>query len=664
MANTTLLHDIVIILGFSIVVVFFLQKFRLPSILGFLITGIIIGPHGFALIGSGEIVDIISEIGIILLLFVIGLELSLRQLGSIRKTIIIGGLIQVGLSVILAALLSKSIGFGWNKSVFIGFLLSLSSTAIVLKIIQDRNEITAPHGRNALAILIFQDIIVIPMILLTPILAGKTANVGVTLLELIGKSALIILITLVSARYIVPHLLYYIAKTKSKELFLITTLTLCFAVAWLTSEAGLSLALGAFLAGLIISESEYSHQASSLILPFKELFTSFFFISIGMLLNVEFFLQNAGIILLIVTVVFVLKGTVATLATALLKYPPRISILTGLALFQIGEFSFILSKVGVENGLLTPEMNQYFLSISIVTMFLTPLVMLYAENLAVFLVPGKLKNRWRAFLSKGDKKVIATSEEKKLENHLIIVGFGINGRNVARAAQYIKIPYLIIEMNAETVKQEKENGERILYGDASHSHILNLVKLRKARVVVIAISDPNAIRYIVSNIREISQSVYIIVRTRYVREIDDLIYFGADEVIPEEFETSVSIFSRVLHNFLVPLNEIEALEKAIRADNYKLFITQSKKLRRSMKKIKIPEFKVTCVRVETDSGNITDKTIDQANIRQKYGVNILAISRNDKMIYPIFPDEKIQQNDLIYISGTPEGIDKFYKALK
>ncbi|MGM0497374.1 MAG: cation:proton antiporter [Bacteroidota bacterium] len=659
-----LLPDIIIILGFSIVVVFFLQRFRLPSILGFLITGIIIGPQGFALIGSGEIVDIISEIGVILLLFVIGLELSLRQLGSIRKTIIIGGLIQVGLSIIFATVLSKLIGFGWNKSVFIGFLLSLSSTAIVLKILQDRNQITAPHGRNALAILIFQDIIVIPMILVTPMLAGETSNIGVTLLELFGKSALIILITLITARYIVPHLLYYIAKTKSKELFLITTLTLCFAVAWLTSEAGLSLALGAFLAGLIISESEYSHQATSLILPFKELFTSFFFISIGMLLNVEFFLQNTTTILLIVVIVFVVKGTVATLATALLKYPPRISILTGLALFQIGEFSFILSKVGVENGILTPEMNQYFLSISIVTMFLTPLIMIFAEDLAVLLIPGRLKKRWRVLLSKGDKKVITTSEEEKLENHLIIVGFGINGRNVARAAQYIKIPYLVIEMNAVTVKQEKEKGERILYGDASHSHILNLVKLHKARVVVIAISDPKAIRYIVSHIRDISQSVYIIVRTRYVREIDDLISLGADEVIPEEFETSISIFSRVLHNFLVPVNEIEELVKAIRSDNYKLFVSQNKKIPRLMKQIKIPEFKVTCVRVEADSGDITGKTINQSNIRKRYGVNILAISRNEKTIYPIFPDEKIQQNDMIYVSGDPESIDMFYKAVK
>ena len=290
-----LFQDILIILGFSVIVVFLLQRIHLPSILGFLITGIIIGPDGLSLIGAGEEVDILSEIGVILLLFVIGLELSLKQLASIRKTILVGGVLQVGLAIAVAALISRILGFSWSQAVFTGFLVSLSSTAIVLKILQDRDEISAPHGRNALGILIFQDIIVIPMILVTPILAGETTNVGLSLLELLGKSALIILITLVSARYIVPRLMHFIARTRSKELFLLTTLALCFAVAFLTSEAGLSLALGAFLAGLVISESEYSHQATSTILPFKELFTSFFFISIGMMLNIGFFVGNAGI---------------------------------------------------------------------------------------------------------------------------------------------------------------------------------------------------------------------------------------------------------------------------------------------------------------------------------------------------------------------------------
>jgi len=656
-----LIQDILIILAFSVLVVFLLQRLHLPSILGFLITGIIIGPSGLGLISAVHEVELISEIGVILLLFVIGMELSLKELASLRKTVLVGGLLQVGLAIGLTAVFSRIMGFSWNESVFLGFLLSLSSTAIVLKILQDRNEISAPHGRNALGILIFQDIIVIPMILVTPILAGETTNVTYTLLELLGKSVLIILITLVSARYIVPYLLHFVAKTNSKELFLLTTLMICFTVTWITAETGLSLALGAFLAGLIISESRYSHQATSLILPFKELFTSFFFISIGMLLNLVFFMDHAGLVLLIALGVFVLKGTIGTFAAAILRYPPRTALLTGLALFQIGEFAFILSRVGVENGMLSQQMNQYFLSVSIITMLLTPFVMMFSEELTKVLIPLPIQRKWGMYLARGKKASIG--EPSQLENHLIIIGYGINGRNVARAAKYIQIPYAIIELNAETVYQEKANGEHILYGDASQTHILETVHLNQARVVVIAISDPMASKYIVSNIRNISQSVYVIVRTRYINETEELLSLGADEVIPEEFETSLAIFSRVLQNFMVPVDEIENMVRSIRSDNYKLLQSQPK-MPKMIKPTRIPDFKVTCVRLEADSGKIVGKTIQQANIRKNYGVNILALNRNDQMIYPISADHKLQQNDLVYISGDPEHIDAFYKAAK
>ena len=656
-----LIQDILIILAFSVLVVFLLQRLHLPSILGFLITGVIIGPSGLGLISAVHEVELISEIGVILLLFVIGMELSLKELVSLRKTVLVGGLLQVGLAIVLSAAFSHIIGFSWNESVFLGFLLSLSSTAIVLKILQDRNEISAPHGRNALGILIFQDIIVIPMILVTPILAGETTNVTYALLELLGKSLLIILITLVSARYIVPYLLHFVAKTNSKELFLLTTLMICFAVTWITAETGLSLALGAFLAGLIISESQYSHQATSLILPFKELFTSFFFISIGMLLNLAFFMDHAGLVLLIALGVFVVKGTIGTFAAAILRYPPRTALLTGLALFQIGEFAFILSKVGVENGVLSQQMNQYFLSVSIITMLMTPFVMMFSEELAKVLIPPPIQRKWGMYLARGKKTPIR--EPSRLENHLIIIGYGLNGRNVARAAKYIQIPYAIIELNAETVQHEKTKGEHILYGDASQTHILETVHLNQARVVVIAISDPTASKYIVSNIRNICQSVYVIVRTRYINETEELLSLGADEVIPEEFETSLAIFSRVLQNFMVPVDEIENMVRSIRSDNYRLLQSQPQSPK-MIKPTQIPNFKVTCVRLEADSGKLAGKTIQQANIRKNYGVNILAINRNEQMIYPISPDHKLQQNDLVYISGDPQHIDAFYKAAK
>lgn len=655
-----LLHDIVILLGFSVVVVFILQRFHLPSILGFIITGFIIGPYGFSLIESQEQIEILSEIGVILLLFVIGMELTVKQLSSIKRTVFYGGFIQVGLTIAITFVIFLFLGFSWTQSVFIGFLLSLSSTAIVLKILQDRNEISSPHGRTSLGLLIFQDIIVVPMMLFTPLLAGNSTNLINEVLILLVKSGMIVLLTYLGARYVVPRAMYLIAKTKSKELFLLSTITLCFAVAFLTASAGLSLALGAFLAGLIISESEYSYQATSTILPFRELFISFFFISIGMLLNMDFLLDNMAVIMGLVLIVFALKGTIIALATALLKYPLRTVILTGLALFQVGEFSFILSRIGIEYGLLTAEMNQYFLSVSVVSMLLTPFVIIFSERISSVVLNSALHKPWKMIIK--NPKLEDKSTLKDLENHVLIIGYGINGRNLARAARYAKIPYVILELNAQIVRKERTNGEPIYYGDAVHEHILERLRVKKARVVVVAISDPSATKIIVSNIRHLSPSVYLLVRTRYVKETESLLALGADEVIPEEFETSVEMFSRVLTNYLVPVDELENLVDSIRADNYDMF-QSNHRLPRTLSSPKIPDFKISCVRVMADGGEVTGKSIKEIDVRQKFGVNVLAISRKDEMINSITPEQKILKNDLVFISGDQEHIDSFYKAV-
>lgn len=656
-----LLGDMLILLIFSVVIVLALQKLKLPSILGFLVTGIIIGPYGFSLVNAVDEVEVIAEIGVILLLFVIGMELSIKQLASIKKTVFFGGFLQVGITAGVAGLSYFFLGNDWNAAVFVGFLFSLSSTAIVLKLLQERNEMGTPHGRNALGILIFQDIIVVPMMLVTPILAGQTENVGYSVLMLVVKSLIVVAITIVSARYLVPKLMHVIAKTRSKELFLLTTITLCFAVAFITSEAGLSLALGAFLAGLIISESEYSHQATSIILPFRELFTSFFFISVGMLMDVDFFLTNTLVIVGIVVLVFIFKGLIASLAVALLKYPPRTVILTGLALFQVGEFAFILSKVGIENNLLSPEMNQYFLSVSIVSMLITPFIMMGSERITDYL----LSTRWVKILSRGaTSRPIPVNEttDEELENHLVIIGYGVNGSNLAKAARYSNIPYVVIELNAQTVQTERKENIPIIFGDAAQDHMLDAVNLNKARAVVIAISDPQATKSIISNIRSSSQSIYLVVRTRYVKETSELLALGADEVIPEEFETSVEIFSRVLHNFLIPSDDINRFIEEVRSNNYGVFQAQ-KKVPKTMQHHQIPNFKMTCVRVNKDSGTLIGKTIRDSDVRTRFGVNIVAIGRNEDMILHVSPEEKILQNDQVYVNGPSEAIEDFLKAI-
>ncbi|MDX1365726.1 MAG: cation:proton antiporter, partial [Arenibacter latericius] len=559
----------------------------------------------------------------------------------------------------VAALVYNLLGNSWNESVFVGFLFSLSSTAIVLKTLQDRQEISSPHARNALAILIFQDIIVVPMLLITPMIAGESSNVIMDILMLLVKSVIVVALTYISARFIVPRLMHAVAKTNSKELFLLVTITLCFAIAFLTAEIGLSLALGAFIAGLIISESEYSHQATSIILPFRELFTSFFFVSVGMLLDLSFFKSNIPIILALVLIVLILKSSVAAIAVAVLKYPTKTAILTGLSLFQVGEFAFILSKIGIKYNLLTPQTNQYFLSVSIVSMILTPFVIIFSENIADKVVGIKKRLGLKRELDSSDIEEIV---EADLENHLVIIGYGINGSNLAKAATASNIPFIVIETDAEIVKKEKAKGLPIIFGDATNDHILETVHLSRARAAVIAISGNIETQNIIKNIRSMSDSLYLVVRTRYVKETSELLALGADEVIPEEFETSIQIFEHILHNFLVPEGDIIQLIHKVRADNYQMFKADIKGPK-TYRTSELADFNIKSLRMRSDSNKFLGKPLRDLNLRVIYGINILAIKRKDKLLESVQPDEILKQGDIIYIQGNQSKVEAFYQLI-
>jgi CPA2 family monovalent cation:H+ antiporter-2 len=382
-----------------------------------------------------------------------------------------------------------------------------------------------------------------------------------------------------------------------------------------------------------------------------------------MLLNLDFFIHHIAVIMLLVLAVLIIKSSIAALAVAVLKYPSRTVLITGLSLFQVGEFAFILSKVGIEYNLLSAETNQYFLAVSIVTMLLTPFVIIFSENISDRFLNTKIaKALATTSTSKENAEDINDNIEIELSNHLVIIGFGINGSNLAKASRFSNIPYIVIEFNAETVRREKANGIPIIFGDATQPHILETVNLSKARSVVVAISDAEATRTIISHIRNISQSVYLVVRTRYVKEIPDLIAYGADDVIPEEFETSIEIFSRVLHDFLIPENDISEFIELIRADNYNVF-NSKKKLPNTFKSTKIPNVNITCLRVNIDSGKIIGRTLKDLNIRKEYGINILAIERKDEVIDHISPNEKLHHNDKLYVSGRQENIEEFHRIL-
>jgi CPA2 family monovalent cation:H+ antiporter-2 len=419
------------IFGLAIVVIYICQKLRIPSIVGLLITGVLAGPNGFGLVKAAQSVEVLADLVIILLLFTIGIEFSLGRLLQIRKSVLVGGSLQVILTVLLTMLIMVKVGRPLGEAVFIGFLISLSSTAIVLKIIQDRAEIDAPYGRSTLGILIFQDIIIIPMMLFTPILANTPGGIGESPLVLLAKVMFVLAMLFISAKWVAPFLLYHIARQRSRELFLISTVTMCLAVAWFTASIGLSVSLGAFLAGLIISESEYSHQALGNILPFRDVFTSIFFVSIGMLLNVGVILQKPGIVALVTLLVLVVKAITGGVAVLALGFPVRTAVLTGLALSQVGEFSFILSRFGMEHHLLSETFIQLFMAVSVLTMAITPFIIVLGPRIAELCLKLPLPGKIKTGINPG-----MDIEEDHITDHLIIIGFGLNGKTWPELQQH------------------------------------------------------------------------------------------------------------------------------------------------------------------------------------------------------------------------------------
>jgi len=643
----------------SAVVILLLYKLKIPSLVGFIVAGILIGPQGVGLIKDVHFIQVLAEIGVILLLFTIGIEFSLAKLMRIRKAVLGGGTAQVLLTIAVSGAMTYVAIGNVNTSVFFGFLYALSSTAIVLKLLAERGEIDSPHGHTMVGILIFQDLCIVPLMLLVPVLAGD----GVDVLDIggkIGKAAIIIAVVLLSSRWIVPAFLHQVVRTKSRELFLTTIILLCLGIALLTSRFGLSLALGAFLAGLIISESEYAHQALADILPFKDSFMGLFFVSIGMLMNVEFLADNVIRIAQVVLLIFGLKIVTGFIAAMLIGNSLRTALIAGLGLAQIGEFSFVLAVAGKSAGLISEDFYQVFLLSSVITMIMTPFVVSLAPPISEWIAARPAVKRFAGHRSgaHGETPV------RKKHDHVIIVGFGLNGRNLARVLKEAEIPYVVLEMNSDTVREMREKGEPIHYGDGTSKEILHKMGVEKARLLVVAISDPVSTRRIVSIARQANPHLYIIVRTRYVAEVDELKALGADEVIPEEFETSIEIFSRVLHRYSFPRSAILDMVEKVRSNSYTALRTVELPRRHLFETYEwLPQIEIDGYRIPEGS-HLHDRSIKDLQIRKKTGVTVIAVKRGKSVHTNPEPDFTLKAGDFLLFTGDREAMKNVLDYLK
>ena len=642
------INEIVIIFLLSIGVIIVCARLHLPATVGFLITGILCGPSVLGIVANRHSMDTLAEIGVALLLFTIGMELSGEALARLRKPVFVGGTLQIGVTVAAITGLTMMLkGYSLSTGILFGYLAALSSSAIVLSSFQQSGETNTPHGRQILAILVLQDILFAPMLVSIPLLAGVVdltpGSVFKTLLQITFVLGGVVLF----AKYGLSRLMIMVVRTQLRELVLLTTLGLCMGMALLTYSLGLSLSLGAFLAGLILARSEYSMSVIAGVLPYRDVFMSLFFISVGMLLDMNFLLAHPARVACITLAFIVIKALLVLPAVYFQNYPWRTAILTALPLAQIGEFSFVLAVEGAKDGLLEPEQYQLFLAVSVLSMMLTPGLIALGPRLADLV--GKLQKRKGGSLA-ADGESDSDEAGQHLANHLLIVGFGVSGKHLARAAKGAGIDYVILEMNPDTVRRYK-GQEPIFYGDASQPAVLEHLNIRAARDMAIVISDPAAVRAATAAARELNPHLHIIARTRFLAEVGPLRNLGANEVIAEEFESSLEIFSRVLGNYLVPRQDIANFVAHIRAEHYDM--TRKLALRSASLKTLVDQLAdvgVHAVRLEEGS-ELAGKSLAECALRQKHGVTVVAIRKDESVVASPDANTLLEIGDVVYLFG-------------
>lgn len=637
-----------IILITAVIVLLIFNKLKLPTMIGLFITGIVLG-H---LINDTTMISSLSELGVIFLLFIIGLEFSAEKFSAIKRYALIGGILQVVLTTALTICLGLALGLKMTESLFLGFLVAFSSTAIVMKIMQQRHITHSVQGRVTLGILIFQDIAVILVILLTPILGGETLELNalpMLVVKFVGLGAIII----AGAKWFIPLALRDAARTKNRDLFLLLTLFICMGTTFATSLLGIGPELGAFIAGLLISNTEYSHQTLGYVQPFQDVFMSLFFISIGLMVNLHLFLANIAVIVALTAAILAVKFT-ATLVTGMaLKLPAKVSISIAILLSQIGEFSFVLAREGMSYGLMTNEFFSIFLGVSILTMSTTP----FLEKLT----PKIVRAFGRIDYFRVDDGLKAIPEEVEdygvVEDHVILVGLGQNGKHVAEACRKFKIPHRIVDTNPIIVENQQALGLPIIYGRASNESVLKELNITTAQCIVIAASTYEETLKTIDAARRLNPDIHVIVRTMYLKNIDEVIEAGADEVIPKEFETSIMMFTRILDYYNRDVDEITDAVNDLRSDNYDAFRTVTSEDIEAYLDYKYTDLEIDSLRVD-ENAHIEDFPFEENSLK------VSGVVRGKDTFIDVGEDFKFMEDDLILLIGHRENLDSFFESIK
>ena len=633
-----------------------LNRLNVPPLIGYLLAGVLLGPHGLGFVRDVEMVEGLAQVGVVLLLFTVGLELPLSSLRRLGTAVWIAGPIQFCGVAALAAGLTAARGYPLNQSLFFGFLVVTCSTVIILQLLVERREVDSPQGRLLIGINVFGDLMVVPMILLVGPLAGHAG--GAAALLALAKAAAAAVLVFFAARFLVPRVLHAVAATRRKELFLLAILLLVLGTALATSRAGLTLAVGAFLAGLVVSDSDFGHQAMADVAPFRDAFNALFFVSVGMLFDGRILLARPGAVAAGLALVLFGKAVVASIPPLLLGYGPRVAAVVGISLAQIGEFAFVLLAQGRAANLVSADVYQVALAATIISMAATPFL---------FLLGHAVGDRL-AGLRFGQPRDLATAPQAAArlpeEGHILIFGFGHMGETLSRVLARAKVPFRVLDLNPERVRKGRARAVPIEYGDTTSASVLRHAGVERARAAVVLLSDPRATRRTLSLCRSLAPGIFLLARTRYLAEIPELSALGADEVVAEEFETSLEISGRTLRRLGFPLPWVESETDEIRRtreDAFRRFRAPDVAAERLEEALGGARIELVSVGPEWRTRG---KTLREVEMRASGGAILLAAVREGKAVVTPGAEFVLQANDRLLLLGTDAALEKSLEVLK
>ena len=639
-----LLKELILTYGLALLLLLTAGRLRIPSIVALIVTGVIAGPSGIAIVATQEDVDLLAEVGIVLLLFMVGLEFSVGELRRVWRTVVFGGTLQVALTVAAAMGLVALVATGASRlALFVGFFAALSSTAIVLKEMTGRNQADSLPGRLTTGVLLFQDLLIIVLLALQPLAAGTMplasalGGVGWTLLAMALAAGV--------GWLVLPRLLRMAADLRARDAFTLAVLLASVGTAWLTSVLGVSMALGAFLGGLVLGETEFSHQIHAELRPLRDALASLFFISMGMLIDPAVVVSSAGYVFGTAVAIVVVKALAAVSAFLLVGTPLRVAVAAGLMLAQAGEFSFLLGRTSVEAGIIPADVWQVLLSAGVLTMLTTPALVAYAPSIG----------SWVAKRAGSRAQERETDREEEISGHVVIVGFGIGGRLLASALRGIGQPYLVLDLNAATVRDARRAGERIYFGDASNRDALAVARIDSAVAVVGLMSDPDASIRLVRTVRAISPTVTLIIRTRYRTEADRLRQAGATVAIAEELEASLEALAQLLARLHVPGNVITVLLETFRRSGDSSRTRQAPSIPFMGMPEQVRDMPISTHRLE-DSDWSAGRTLGDVDLRARTGATVVAVQKGEEYVTSPAAALVLAPGDVLYLAGDDSDV--------